>query len=56
MTPEQKDTLRDCFEGCMSYEYAVAAAGLQTQQAVRDAFYTWRRWTMQMDEVGHYTF
>ena len=59
MTKAQKETLRDCFEGCMSLSYAIGAAGIDpsANSKARDAAVaTWRRWEREMDEEGCYTF
>lgn len=58
MTKAQKETLRDCFEGCMDFRYALAAADITdgTSKAFDDAWRTWRRWELEMDEEGSYTF
>ncbi len=56
MTKAQKETLRDLFEGCFTFEQAVLMAGIQDMAAYHDAKSTWRRWEREMDEHGSYTF
>ena len=57
MTKTQKDTLRDCFEGCFGFRIALGMAGInEPGTAFDDAWRTWRRWETEMDEEGSYTF
>lgn len=55
MNQQQKEILRDCFEGCMPFEYAVQIieAG---DKAASDAMATWARWTVEMEEEGYYIY
>tara|TARA_R110000868_G_scaffold47564_2_gene155791 strand:- start:1227 stop:1394 length:168 start_codon:yes stop_codon:yes gene_type:complete len=55
MNDQQKETLRDCFEGCMSLNHALAILDLNTIQADK-ATAIWRKWQYEIDEIGHYTF
>ena len=55
LNDQQKETLQDCFEGCMSLDYALAILDLDTIQADK-ATAIWRRWQYEMDEEGYYTF
>lgn len=57
MNNDQKEILRDCFEGCMSADYAIALiAEIAGPRAARDAIWTWERWEREIDEEGCYTF
>jgi hypothetical protein len=58
MNDQQKETLRDCFEGCMPFEYALGAADIDGNNigACSKALATWQRWNREMDEEGYYTF
>jgi hypothetical protein len=55
MNDQQKEILRDCFEGCMPLNYALEILSLDTIKADK-ATAIWRRWTHEMDEEGYYTF
>jgi|688.fasta_scaffold1698766_1 hypothetical protein len=56
MTHTQKETLRDCFEGCFNFDTAWQMAGIDTKEAYVAAWRTWNKWRRQMDERGYYTF
>jgi hypothetical protein len=58
MTSQQKETLRDLFEGCFDFGIALEMAGLTdgTCKAFEDAWRTWRRWETEMEELGSYSF
>lgn len=55
MTQQQKEILRDCFEGCMPFHYAVEIIAAN-RKAAQDAMETWARWTVEMEEEGYYIF
>ena len=55
ITQQQKEILRDCFEGCMPLNHALEILSLDTIKADK-ATAIWRRWTHEMDEEGYYTF
>ena len=58
MTQDQKETLRDCFEGCMPFEYALGAANIDGNNigACSKALATWQRWTREFEEEGFYIY
>jgi hypothetical protein len=56
MNATQKETLRDLFEGSFDFQTALQMAGIDTKPAFDAAKRTWKRWQVQMDERGYYTF
>ena len=53
MTKEQKETLRDLFEGCVDLNTAWQMANIEDYA---EAAKVWNRWQREMDEKGFYTF
>ena len=53
-----KETLRDCFEGCMEKWTAIEIATYTSRNVQDDLAMSliWDRWTSEMDEEGYYTF
>ena len=54
MSQDQKETLRDCFEGCMPFKYAVEIVA--DGRVAADAMQTWARWTREFEEEGFYVY
>lgn len=54
MTQDQKETLRDCFEGCMPFKYAVEI--IADGRIASDAMQTWARWTREFEQEGFYIY
>jgi acetone carboxylase gamma subunit len=56
MTKQQKEILRDLFEGCFDFNTAVQMIGCNTRDEAKAAYRVWHHWSRQMDEQGYYTF